>query len=247
MRAIGYRGKNNIMPCKDDKAPPSLVPVLGALASLALHALLIAPLELGLASGANQHSIRSIGIADKLYDPQSLSATLTLITDPELAVDGQPGDMSNTTPHLRAVPIRIPAPKVNFPVEDDAETNRDQPTDLSNSDPGAQLMLGRYIGQIAARIERAWTRPRAPIDSPVFACRVRITQDGRGVVKEIELIWCNGNSRWQTSLVQAIQTASPLPAPPDADVFTGQLTLDLRSAVFTPGGSAEGFEPEVRQ
>ena len=114
------------------------------------------------------------------------------------------------------------------------------------SDPGRRLLYGRYIGQITARIERAWMRPRTPIDDVAFfACRVRVTQDRRGIVQEIELVRCNGTPRWQTSVVQAIQSASPLPAPPDADVYTSQITLDLQSATFTPGASAEGFEPEV--
>ena len=103
----------------------------------------------------------------------------------------------------------------------------------------------RYIGQITARVERAWIRPRAPVDDAAFfACRVRVTQDRQGVVQEIELVRCNGTPRWQTSLVQAIQSASPLPAPPDADVFRSQVVLDLQSATFTPRASTEGFEPD---
>jgi hypothetical protein len=108
-----------------------------------------------------------------------------------------------------------------------------------------QLLFGRYIGQITARIERAWMRPRTPIDSALFACRVRITQDRKGVVQAVELVRCNGNPRRQTSVVQAIECASPLPAPPDADLYRAQVTLDLQSAAFAPGGSSEGFEPDT--
>jgi hypothetical protein len=44
------------------------------------------------------------------------------------------------------------------------------------------------------------------------------------------------------ALVRAIQSASPLPAPPDPKVFSPNLTLDFRSQPFSPGMEADGFE-----
>ena len=142
------------------------------------------------------------------------------------------------------MPIPIPAPKFN-PLEDDV-ADPENSAGANQIDPGRQILFGRYVGQITARIDRAWMRPRAPIeDAALFTCRVRITQNRVGVVQEIELVRCNGPARWQTSLVQAIQSASPLPAPPDADVYSDRVTLDLQSATFAPGGSTEGFEPDT--
>jgi hypothetical protein len=46
-------------------------------------------------------------------------------------------------------------------------------------------------------------------------------------VQEIEIAQCNGDIRWQTSLVHAIQSASPLPAPPDPKVFSHTLTFEF--------------------
>ena len=43
--------------------------------------------------------------------------------------------------------------------------------------------------------------------------------------------------------MRAIQNASPLPAPPDAAVFSNVLTLEFDSQSFIVGGSPEGFEP----
>jgi hypothetical protein len=63
---------------------------------------------------------------------------------------------------------------------------------------------------------------------------------------EIELAHCNDDVRWQTSLVAAIQSASPLPAPPDPDVFSRILTIEFTAEPFAPGKDAEGFEPESR-
>jgi hypothetical protein len=79
-------------------------------------------------------------------------------------------------------------------------------------------MLGRYIGQITARIQRAWIRPRTPIGSDLFACRVRIIQDRSGGVTEVEL----------------------------AHVFLKSLTVEFTAEPFVPGGRVEGFERESR-
>jgi hypothetical protein len=106
-------------------------------------------------------------------------------------------------------------------------------------------MFGRYMGQIKARIERAWLRPRTSIGANSFACRVQIVQDKAGNVMETTLQHCNGNGRWQISLVQAIQSASPLPGPPDRAVFADALTLEFNSGPFLAGNSGDGFEPET--
>jgi hypothetical protein len=108
------------------------------------------------------------------------------------------------------------------------------------------ILYGRYLGQLQARIERAWLRPRTEIGAASFSCRARIEQNPRGNVVGIKLDHCNGSQRWQQSLVSAIRTASPLPAPPDPSVYADRLWLSFRSENFRAGGSAEGFEPEAR-
>lgn len=106
-------------------------------------------------------------------------------------------------------------------------------------------MFGRYMGQINARIERAWLRPRSPIGAPSFSCQVQIKQDEQGAVTEVMLVRCNGDPRWQLSLVQAIESASPLPAPPDPDVFTRIVHLRFSAEPFTSQSAGEGYEPEA--
>lgn len=115
-------------------------------------------------------------------------------------------------------------------------------------DDGAEraALFQRYTGQIQARIERAWMRPRTGFEAGLFNCRVQIVQDRHGNVVETTLQRCNGAPAWQGSLVQAIQTASPLPAPPDPEVFADALTLEFTSAQYQAGGDEEGFEPERR-
>lgn len=121
----------------------------------------------------------------------------------------------------------------------------------SSSEPAADqtqhaLLYGRYLGQVQARIERAWSRPRGDIGAPTFSCRVRIEQDRLGNVVDIAVDHCNGTERWRQSLLTAVRTASPLPAPPDPSVYADRIWLAFRSERFRAETSTEGFEPEDR-
>jgi hypothetical protein len=132
--------------------------------------------------------------------------------------------------------VAIVTPDINLP-----ETH-----DASVADAGRLSRLyGRYVSQITARIERAWVRPRTAIGAPSFSCKVQLLQDTSGNVKEVTLVDCNGDSRWQVSLVRAIQSASPLPAPPDSDVFSRTLVLGFNAEEFSHSGSTDGYERAV--
>ena len=154
-----------------------------------------------------QHDVRDT------YASPSSAVTVTFMDQSDPSVDIQPRGTSArlvANPPLKSVPLPAPAPNFNLPVDDDTDTSHDNSAGSSQPDPGRQFLFGRYIGQITARIERAWLRPRTPIENAFFACRVRITQDRNGIVQEIELvIRCNGTPQWQTSLVQAIESALP--------------------------------------
>ncbi|MHB8811831.1 MAG: TonB C-terminal domain-containing protein [Steroidobacteraceae bacterium] len=104
-------------------------------------------------------------------------------------------------------------------------------------------MYGRYLGQIHARIDRAWRRPRTAIGAPIFQCQVQLDQDGLGRVQEITLLECNGGTPWQLSLVHAIEAASPLPAPPSPAVFTRYVLIAFRATAYSAGAPAELYEP----
>ena len=206
------------------------------------------PVLIGMGANTKRPHVDSSELGKTADDGASDSMTVSFIEasgEQSDAESEQANDWLAANPPLKSVPLSAPAPTYNLPpADDDTDSAHVGPAGSNPSVPGRRLLYGRYIGQITARIERAWMRPRTPIDDVAFfACRVRVTQDQRGIVQEIELVRCNGTPRWQTSVVQAIQSASPLPAPPDADVYTSQITLDLQSATFTPGASAEGFEP----
>ena len=228
------------------------VPLLGTLASLALHALLLTPVLLGTAGRAKPHH-EDYGSSSRENAANDEAAMLvTFIDDPDSAAKaGRPPDAVASllaAPNTFLTPVAVPDMPVPTVVVSlsDSEANDDGVAQTSAGDPGRAVMFSRYVGQINARIERAWLRPRTPIESDRFTCRARIVQDKSGGVQEIELQGCNGDARWQVSLVRAIQSASPLPAPPNPSVFAKTLLLEFSSDALTPGGDAEGFEPEAR-
>jgi TonB C terminal len=121
------------------------------------------------------------------------------------------------------------------------------PQDAADDSSNRSVLYGRYVGQINARIFRAWLRPRTPIGLPAFKCRARIAQDVLGNVGEVMLEDCNGDARWQLSVVHAIQSASPLPAPPDPRVFRHEITVSFQSEGYHDGPDTDGFEPSDAQ
>ena len=121
------------------------------------------------------------------------------------------------------------------------------------------LMAGRYRGQISARIERVWVRPRTPVDDSrdgkatadssqsddTFSCQVQVRQDAAGNVQEVLLLRCNGTEAWRHSLVVAINQSSPLPAPPIPTVFSRELTMTFEAHAYEPGAPPDEYERQA--
>ena len=80
-----------------------------------------------------------------------------------------------------------------------------------------------YKALIEARINRAWIRPataRAGIQ-----CEVRVTQVPGGEVVGVQVTRCNGDAAVRESIEAAVYRASPLPQPPDPDLFDRNLVV----------------------
>lgn len=135
-----------------------------------------------------------------------------------------------------------------MPIGSDPDADTASSTVSNPGDPALRtLMFGRYTGQISARIERVWIRPRAPVisgteviarnppnsasDGDTFRCSVQIRQDARGNVQEVLVLDCPGAEAWRHSLVVAINQSSPLPAPPTPAVFTPLLKMTFESTI----------------
>lgn len=183
-----------------------------ALAATALHALILVPVLRG--TGAVAAALPRFGT------PHSVQALLiddrsaASITSPALA-----------RPVLRPIHVNLP----DVPSRSDVAS-------------GLAALYGRYLWQMDARIERAWLRPRSAIGAPLFRCEVEIGQRRDGTVQTVTLQRCNGTPRWQQSLVQAIDAASPLPAPPDPKLFAHRLVLHFEAMAHRIGQPTDGYE-----
>lgn len=93
-----------------------------------------------------------------------------------------------------------------------------------------EKMVGIYQSQIRARIERAWASPAEMQPEKRFTCRALIRQNRDGRVREVELPYetCDGTPAMRQSVINAIFSASPLPAPPHPGVFVDSFSLVLR-------------------
>lgn len=230
---------------------PFAVSAVGAVGVLLIHALLVLSfvLSLSLPSARRPNTVGAGATA--FLSAAEPEMTVVFIDEPTPAENASPpappvlASRGVTPPDLQLV-ILSPDPS---PAGADAkaEDSDDSTKDAESADAGEHARLyGRYVGQVQARIERAWMRPRSEIGAPRFSCRARVQQDRTGAVVGVTLDRCNGTERWQQSLLSAIRTASPLPAPPDASVYADILWLSFSSEPFEEGGSTQGFEPATR-
>jgi len=224
-----------------------------AIIALALHLLMVAPLMVGGVVHKQPPPPDQPGAgASALASSAALVPAMTLVDllhttnseQPPLEELASAGLELPQSALVIASPDPLPPPILDEAF-DDAET-----TEAAGDTRGHAEMFGRYLGQVSARIERAWRRPRSAIGAigaPHFSCQTKIEQDERGKVLSVELRYCNGDIRWQLSLVSAIERASPLPAPPVPSVFTRWLTLDFSAEPWQPGlSNAHDYEPEIR-
>jgi len=90
---------------------------------------------------------------------------------------------------------------------------------VRNSDAAA-----RWYASIVAKIERAWIRP--PSAQPGVTCIVSVSQVPGGEVTSVRVESCSINDpALKQSVENAVYSASPLPAPPDAALFERNLEL----------------------
>jgi len=233
----------------DDVGSGRAVMTCGGVAlSVLLHALMISPLLFGGSQLEHKSTLEEGGLTSGV--PAMTLVMLSEQADDLPEVDWQrpgkvlaaPSDSRTLMPvgslHLAAA---LAPPSIDRAEQTSPEN---EPT---TNDGERALMFGRYLGQVTARIERAWVRPRSAIGSSPFRCLVRVIQDRGRVVKEITLERCNGTTSWQLSLVRAIESASPFPAPPDASVFSSVLKFEMTAQQFVQGSSSDGYEPVLPQ
>jgi hypothetical protein len=240
---------------------------LGIASTLSLHGLALHSLVLG-STFHKPHPPDVQGAGSSVQSTAPPAEELVLVA----MIDAQKNDtdlgekISSLGPHLQSAPVIVESPD---PLPSMGADSTDLPDSSAPATPDAgdpavrALMFGRYTGQISARIERSWRRPRSPVidetgptakingadgstENDTFRCRVQIRQDSRGNVQEVLLLECNGTEEWRHSLVVAINQSSPLPAPPIPTVFMQAITMSFEAHAYQAGASADEYEIEPR-
>jgi hypothetical protein len=240
---------------------PTLIGIAG---TLLLHALLIQSLPFGSWARKARLPEAPETAAFLAKSKTNTAESLVLITLPAMSTPKPAANVNLVSSLLDLSKMKIKSPVTidppEFPNIETLALSEEQAfnaaTDTSDGAEQSRL-FGIYTGQIQARIDRVWHRPRTPVNEGTvsaaaadagdsFQCEVQIVQDDRGNVREILLPRCNGSSAWQRSLVLAIRQASPLPAPPSASVFSQSITLNFLGLSFIAGAPEDDYEPERR-
>jgi hypothetical protein len=231
---------------------------IGILGTVLLHAAFIQSVSIGsrISKPKPPESQESANAFSKSTDAGESLVTISL---PAInAAQTASASAISSLPDLSKMRIQSPVtvdPPELLNIETLALSEEQASNAIANDVDGRELarLFGIYTGQIQARIDRVWRRPRTPVTedraSPSasdagdsFQCEVQIVQDARGNVQEILLPRCNGSAAWKRSLVLAIQQASPLPAPPSIKVFTQSITLEFVGLQYIQGAPNEEYE-----
>jgi hypothetical protein len=243
---------NHLIRTRSTRRRPWGVSAAAAITALALHLLVLSVLSLGTSAGKSPRGDDSAIKAPGRND--SMASTLVFIDPTALAADHGPAApaLSIRPPRLKELPatrlVRLSAAELGL-LGDDENSRTTAATAVDGV--GRAMLFGHYVDQIVARIKRAWVAPRSAPggtsswgaaaigeardartseSSPLFRCRVQILQSRDGAVLEVTLLECDSSPEWQQSLVNAIDAASPLPAPPSESVFARSLVLSFTGA-----------------
>lgn len=208
------------------------------LLTLALHAALVSTALLGTAGRPPLKPLNEgASASNQTESVTEFVSVMLLLNDRSITPPDQPSDDSAFSTQHEAEPLakdavlltRIDEPKPPEMSGSEGGTDESSPTaEAMGDEAGRAMLFGRYMGQVKARIERAWDYPVATAAGK-FKCKVQIKQSVRGEVQEVTLQRCGDDPAWQLSLVHAIQSASPLSAPPSDAVFTNVITLSFEA------------------
>ena len=87
-------------------------------------------------------------------------------------------------------------------------------------------LLAQYIGAIRQKVERNWVRPASADTS--LECIVHVTQIPGGEVVGVRLGECNGDAVVVRSIEAAVYRSSPLPFPPNRELFERNLRFTFK-------------------
>ena len=241
-----------------NKAPILLLPnIIAMLLTLLVHGMIMT--AIAYVSVGHQDVKHGIEISGAELQADSSEALTLLVLS---SVSETPGIL--VTPALTKLNV-MPLVQIDVPKFVKMEPSESPSGEATPTSSAAGIVATErewlhsiYIRQIQARIERVWRRPRTPVKEigmlgrlrykdEAFQCELLVTQDPTGNVEDIELNRCNGSGAWQQSLIDAIRSASPLPAPPNANIFSTSIALTFVGRSYAPGIAEDEYEPQPRQ
>lgn len=163
---------------------------------------------------------------------------------PEVDRPAPPALDSRGLMHL-TLPRFVPTfPELSDIDDADGTANAAEPASIRGDD-SAEL-LRRYLGQMRARIERAW---EVSPERPRGQCRVVLSQDVGGEILAYQIAGCSLDASAQEALLAAVRRASPLAPPPDARLFLPQVTLDFGTDAQLPANaeSVQGIDAGTKK
>ena len=241
-----------------NRAPRRFLPsgLIGLAGTLLLHSLVLQTVVLGSRAHKTPPDIRDRGssLSQTAGNPAGslvfVDLSKTAITDNPVVVA-----LALARAAIKVTPITVNPPDPSLPLAlEILALNEDKDSQSADSGDGTERarLFGIYTGQIQARIERIWRRPRTPVEEAsdlaatekarLFSLPGAIVQDSSGNVQEILLLNCNGTVTWQRSLILAIQQASLLPAPPSTSVFNHSISLNFLGLPYVAGSPEEDYE-----
>ena len=90
--------------------------------------------------------------------------------------------------------------------------------------------VGGWITEVTQRVEAAWIKP--PTARSNLSCTIGVVLVPGGAVSRVSLGECNGDEAVRESIEAAVYRASPLPPPPDPDLYHQQINF-----VFAPNSN----------
>lgn len=100
---------------------------------------------------------------------------------------------------------------------------------LAKHNEKLRSLRSQYVRLIEQKVERNWRRPATV--NPDFQCEVFVTQSVLGDVINVRLGACASDTVFRNSIERAVRKSSPLPPPPDPEVFDREIRF-----VFKPNG-----------
>ena len=242
------------------RAPPRFLPpaVLGLTGTLLLHSLALQSALMG----SKAHKVDPLEIQQpgaSLKSTVKSAESLVFVDLSGTVSTDHVNDQALTSLRMTAekIPITLTLPDLSPPRDLQTLALEEEKPSAPSVDGGDGIeracLFGIYTGQIRARVERVWRRPRSPVSDPIsstntvntdesFQCQVQIVQDVKGYVQEVLLPNCNGSVAWQRSLVLAIRQASPLPAPPSPSVFSHSIPISFIALPYVVGAPEDDYE-----